>query len=47
LTSGEDTADEAFHGLDQDILRKSLRHLESEGKAQLLTVGSDEGVKFF
>lgn len=47
LTSGEDTADEAFHGLDQDVLRKALRHLESEGRAQLLSVGSDEGVKFF
>ncbi|CAD6197033.1 unnamed protein product [Caenorhabditis auriculariae] len=47
ITQGDDTTDEAFFGLEKDVLLKALRSLESSRKAQLLNIGSDsEGVKF-
>lgn len=45
LTEGADTVDEPFHGLETDLLIKSLKILEGQGKAELFQ--GDEGVKFF
>ena len=37
----------AFYGLDKEVLLKALQHLQSQGKAELITSGGSEGVKFF
>ena len=45
LTEGADTVDQPFHGLDTDVLVKSLKFLQGQGKAEIFQ--GDEGVKFF
>ena len=47
LSQGEETEQQEFHGLEDWLLMRALRTLEVEGKAELLTVGDLEGVKFF
>ncbi|XP_076368706.1 vacuolar protein sorting 25 isoform X2 [Tachypleus tridentatus] len=47
LTSGDDTRDEEFHGLEMDVFKKALRTLENEGRAELIFFDENEGVKFF
>ncbi|XP_014782407.1 vacuolar protein-sorting-associated protein 25 [Octopus bimaculoides] len=47
LTSGEDTVNKEFHGLEKPLLIKALKTLENEGKAELMLTESIEGVKFF
>lgn len=37
----------AFHGLDEDMLRKALRSLEIQKKAEIMSFDGNEGVKFF
>ena len=37
----------AFYGLDKEVLLKALQHLQSLAKAELITAGGSEGVKFF
>lgn len=45
LTEGSDTVGQKFHGLDTELLVKSLKVLELQKKAELFP--NDEGVKFF
>ena len=45
LTEGDDSAGQPFHGLDREILVKSLRTLERQNKAEIFE--SEDGVKFF
>lgn len=45
LVSGEDTSQEEFHGLDESVVLKSLKILQSNGKCEVFDDG--EGVKFF
>lgn len=49
LHSGDDTANEEFHGIDIGVLRKSLQVLEQRGKAHIFSAEDprEEGVKFF
>ncbi|EDO45855.1 predicted protein [Nematostella vectensis] len=52
LMAGDDTAKEAFYGIDMWMLKKSLLVLEAKGKAQMFEApdSSDEsglGVKFY
>ena len=47
LTSGEDTEDEEFHGLDEATLLRALQALQQEHKAEIITVSDGRGVKFF
>lgn len=47
LTEGEDTVDREFHGLERPLLVKALKTLENEGKAELINIDGNEGVKFF
>ena len=49
LHSGDDTAQEEFHGIDINVLLKALQALERRGKAQVFTAEdpSEVGVKFF
>ncbi|XP_043480019.1 vacuolar protein-sorting-associated protein 25 [Leptopilina heterotoma] len=47
LTQGEDTADQEFHGLDTEVLIRSLKKLEVSQKAELIMFDDNQGVKFF
>ncbi|KAI1616667.1 WNK lysine deficient protein kinase [Exophiala viscosa] len=47
LVEGEATEKQEFHGLDMDVLRKSLNTLVKKGKAQVFGTGDQQGVKFF
>lgn len=44
IGNGDNSSDQEFHGLDNDILLKVLRRLQESGKCELI---DDEGVKFF
>ena len=45
LTEGADSVEQQFHGLESDLLIKSLKTLEIQRKAEIFP--DDEGVKFF
>ncbi|KAL4232323.1 Vacuolar protein-sorting-associated protein 25 [Mactra antiquata] len=47
LSSGDETAGEEFHGIEQWLLIRALKTLENDGKAELMKFGDNEGVKFF
>ncbi|XP_011152615.1 vacuolar protein-sorting-associated protein 25 [Harpegnathos saltator] len=47
LTQGEDTSEQEFHGLDTEVLIRSLRTLEAAKKAELILFDDNQGVKFF
>lgn len=47
LTDGEDTEDQAFHGLDKPVLMAALRYLEQHSQAEIIMFDGNEGVKFF
>uniref|UniRef100_A0A8B9E655 Vacuolar protein-sorting-associated protein 25 n=1 Tax=Anser cygnoides TaxID=8845 RepID=A0A8B9E655_ANSCY len=47
LVSGDDTADEEFHGLDEAMLLRALQALQQEHKAEIITLDDGRGVKFF
>ena len=47
LVQGEATERQDFHGLDMEILRKSLTTLAKKGKAQMFGQEDQQGVKFF
>ncbi|XP_052575747.1 vacuolar protein-sorting-associated protein 25-like [Peromyscus californicus insignis] len=47
LTSGEDTEDEEFHGLDEATLLRALQALQQEHKAEIITVSDGRGVRWF
>ena len=45
LTEGADAVEQKFHGLENELLIKSLQTLELQRKAEIFP--NDEGVKFF
>ena len=45
LTEGSDTVEQKFHGLENELLIKSLQTLEHQRKAEIFP--DEEGVKFF
>lgn len=47
LVEGEATEKQEFHGLDTDVLQKSLNTLVKVGKAQVFGSDDQQGVKFF
>uniref|UniRef100_A0A669PTJ7 Vacuolar protein-sorting-associated protein 25 n=1 Tax=Phasianus colchicus TaxID=9054 RepID=A0A669PTJ7_PHACC len=47
LISGDDTANEEFHGLDEAMLLRALQALQQEHKAEIITLDDGRGVKFF
>ncbi|XP_058790900.1 vacuolar protein-sorting-associated protein 25 [Phymastichus coffea] len=47
LTQGEDSMDQEFYGLDNEVLVRALRTLEASKKAELIMFDDNEGVKFF
>ncbi|EAT45770.1 AAEL002970-PA [Aedes aegypti] len=47
LVAGDHTVGEEFHGLDQTVLKKALKVLETKGKCELIAFDDSEGVKFY
>lgn len=47
LVESEATARQEFHGLDMQVLQKSLNTLVKKGKAQVFGTEDQQGVKFF
>ncbi|EEP80966.1 conserved hypothetical protein [Uncinocarpus reesii 1704] len=47
LIEGEATISQEFHGMDPDVLQKSLHTLVKRGKAQVFGSEDQQGVKFF
>ncbi|RXG55107.1 Vacuolar protein-sorting-associated protein 25 [Armadillidium vulgare] len=47
LTQGDETINEAFHGLDEVVLMKALSYLESKNHAEVMNFGDSRGVKFY
>lgn len=47
LVAGDHTVGEEFHGLDQTVVKKALKVLESKGRCELIAFDDNEGVKFF
>ncbi|KAE8152134.1 ESCRT-II complex, vps25 subunit [Aspergillus avenaceus] len=47
LVDGEDSVSQEWHGMDTDVMMKSLNVLVKRGKAQVFGNEGQEGVKFF
>uniref|UniRef100_A0A8C6Q2K4 Vacuolar protein-sorting-associated protein 25 n=1 Tax=Nothobranchius furzeri TaxID=105023 RepID=A0A8C6Q2K4_NOTFU len=47
LSNGDDTHGEEFHGLEEWMLLRSLQALQTDGKAEIITMDDGKGVKFF
>lgn len=47
LIEGEATEKQEFHGMDSEVLQKSLSTLVKKGKAQVFGGDDQQGVKFF
>jgi ESCRT-II complex subunit VPS25 len=47
LLEGEGSAGEEFHGMDAELLQKSLQVLVKRGRAQVFGSEDQQGVKFF
>ncbi|KAI5103129.1 vacuolar protein-sorting-associated protein 25, partial [Silurus meridionalis] len=47
LSNGDDTETEEFHGLEECMLLRALQALQTEGKAEVITMDDGKGVKFF
>ncbi|CAH1163318.1 unnamed protein product [Phaedon cochleariae] len=47
LVQGEDTAEEMFFGMNQEVLLKVLRLLEKDRKCEVILEDDVQGVKFF
>ncbi|KAK6642738.1 hypothetical protein RUM43_004240 [Polyplax serrata] len=47
LAEGENTTDEIFYHLEEDVLLKVLKKLEEENKAEIMMFDDSKGVKFF
>ncbi|KAL4811215.1 ESCRT-II complex subunit-domain-containing protein [Aspergillus unguis] len=47
LLEGEATISQEWHGMDQDVMMRSLNVLVKQGKAQIFGSEGQEGVKFF
>ncbi|KAF2364983.1 ESCRT-II complex vps25 subunit [Trinorchestia longiramus] len=46
LTQGDESQDQEFYGLSDDIVLKALRQLQAQGKAEIIDAGDGIGVKF-
>jgi ESCRT-II complex subunit VPS25 len=47
LVEGEATVNQEFHGLDANVLQRSLNTLVKKGKAQVFGTEAQQGAKFF
>lgn len=47
LLNGDDTRDQEFHGLNEQVFMRILKVLESKGKCEVMEIDGSFGVKFF
>ncbi|XP_026275778.1 vacuolar protein-sorting-associated protein 25 [Frankliniella occidentalis] len=47
LVSGDDTNEQEFHGLDEEVLLRAIQVLETQKKAEVIPIDDSHGVKFF
>lgn len=47
ITHGDNSVNEEFHELDQNVLIKALKLLEQSQKCEMISFDDNEGVKFF
>lgn len=47
LLNGDDSKDQPFYQLNEQVLIKALKHLESKGKCEVIEIDGSYGVKFF
>ncbi|KAL7296484.1 hypothetical protein TKK_0009925 [Trichogramma kaykai] len=47
LREGDNTTDQEFYGIDNDLLVRALKILENSNRAELIIFDDNEGVKFF
>lgn len=47
LLQGDDTKDQEFHELNEQVFMKALKHLETKGKCEVIEIDGSYGVKFF
>jgi len=47
LLNGDDTRDQAFYELDEQVFMKALRHLEGKSRCEVMEIDGSYGVKFF
>ena len=47
LLNGDDTKDQQFHQLNEQVFMRALRHLEGKGKCEVMEIDGNYGVKFF
>jgi ESCRT-II complex subunit VPS25 len=47
LLNGDDSKEQEFHQLSEQVFMKALRHLETKGKCEVMEIDGNYGVKFF
>lgn len=47
LLNGDDTRDQQFYQLNEQVFMKALKHLEGKGKCEVMEIDGNYGVKFF
>jgi len=47
ISSGESTSSLNFHGIDEQVLLKALKYLETKEKCELINIDDSFGCKFF
>lgn len=47
LLNGDDTKDQPFYQLNEQVFMKALKHLEGKGKCEVIELDGNYGVKFF
>ncbi|KAG5682465.1 hypothetical protein PVAND_011816 [Polypedilum vanderplanki] len=47
LLNGDDSKDQEFHQLNEQVFMKALKHLETKGKCEIMEIDGSFGVKFF
>lgn len=47
LLNGDDTVEQEFHGLDETVFIRILKHLEAKGKCEVFEIDGSHGVKIF
>lgn len=47
IVNGENSIDQEFYEMNENVVRKALKVLEEKGKCELISLDEAEGVKFF
>lgn len=47
ILNGDDSKNEQFHQLSEQVFMRALKHLEGKGKCEVIEIDGSFGVKFF